>query len=74
MYKRVLIINNRVYAVANDELGLKPTAECHKCLVEDCKDFEVIDGDSIDRPWDGTLICWWERKRLIPISALEAIA
>jgi hypothetical protein len=63
MYKRVLIVKNKVCAVANQELGLKPTAYCHKCNISDCGEFEIVDGPSFDDPRDGVLICWWERKQ-----------
>jgi hypothetical protein len=65
MYKKVMLINDRIYAVNNMELGFKPTAECHKCYIKDCKDFEIIDGHSLDHPVDGFLVCWWERKRFL---------
>lgn len=64
MYKRVMIINDRLYAVDTQELGMIPTDQCHKCLVEDFDGFEVIDGPSVDHPVTRELICFWERKKL----------
>ena len=64
LYKKVMIINDRVYLVAVGELGLKPTANCYKCLISDAVNIEVLDGDSCNHPLDGRLICWWERKQL----------
>jgi hypothetical protein len=62
MYKKVMVINDRVFAVEIRNLGEIPTTKCHKCKIEDCGDFEVIDGDSINHPIDGTMVCHWERK------------
>ena len=65
LYKKVVVINSRIQLVDIRDLGIKPTAECHKCLVQDAGgSIEVMDGDSCTHPLDGTLICWWERKRL----------
>lgn len=65
MHKTIMVINDKIYAVNSMELGFKPTAECHKCHVEDCGDFEIIDGHSINHSRDGHLVCWWERKRFL---------
>jgi hypothetical protein len=71
MYKKVMIVNGRLHLVNVHELGLKPTAECHKCFIKDAGDsIEVLDGDSVDHPLDGVMVCWWERKRL-PDSFLQ---
>jgi hypothetical protein len=65
MYKRALIINDRLYLVDNHSLGIIPTADCHKCCIKDAGDsIEVMTGPSIDHPVAGDLICWWERRRL----------
>jgi hypothetical protein len=73
MYKRVLIINDRLYLVDNHSLGIIPTANCHKCYIKDAGDsIEVMTGPSIDHPVTGDLICWWERRRL-SAGALEGL-
>jgi hypothetical protein len=64
MYRKIFIINDLVYAVEVQNLGILPTAECHKCRVEALESFEVIDGESINHPVCDWLVCWWERKRL----------
>lgn len=72
MYKKVFRVNGRnqladdgefLSAVAIADLGEKPVEDWHKCLLQHCGEFEVIDGRSL-RNADGTLMCWWERPRL----------
>lgn len=64
MYKKVIMLNDRVYAFSVKHLGFLPIQECYKCTIDDCGNFEVIDGESVRHPLDGTLICWWERKNV----------
>jgi hypothetical protein len=73
MYKKVLIVNDRLHLVNNNDLGIIPTAYCHKCLIKDAGDsIEVIEGPSINHPVTGDLTCWWERRRL-SAGVLEGI-
>lgn len=66
VYKKVLIINDKFQLVSLLELGLKPTTECHKSLLEqaDSSKIEVIDGQSCYHPILEHLITWHERKEL----------
>lgn len=73
LYKRVLVINDRLYLVDNNSLGIIPTANCHKCRIEDAGDsIEVMTGPSIDHPVTNCLICWWSRRSL-SAGVLEGI-
>ena len=75
MYKKVMLVNDRVYAVSCSHLGVRPVQECHKCSIEDienCGKFEIIDGESVRHPWDDTMICWWERKIFRNLEGCES--
>lgn len=72
MYKKVFRVdgNNQLAdngdfltGVALSDVGDKPFDDWHKCLLQHCGEFEVIDGHSL-RAKDGALMCWWERPRL----------
>jgi hypothetical protein len=62
MYKKVLKIKDGVYAVSFGDLGVKSIEDCHKCRIEDCYPFTILDGDCYEGI-GGVLISWWERKK-----------
>lgn len=66
-YKKVMIVDDKLYLVGIRQLGLKPTAECRKILMRDfieAHDPSIIDGDLVAHPDNGKLLYWWERDQL----------
>jgi hypothetical protein len=77
LYKRVMIINDKIWLVENSELGNQPTAECHKCPISAVreKEIEILDGNCFDHPLFRKTIFLDDRKRAkgVPDSYYIAI-